>query len=192
MLSKAYFIADLIVGFGLPIYVHLRYRGPEEEDRIVRRLFWLGVLIGLTWEVPIFLSAAFSSRPVIVFLNEPPLHPLVFMVSHTLWDGGLFLVGLLLLRSAFGGGFARRFRMVELLLFLLWGQVSALAVETSSVSAGGWVFVIPYSWNVVLFELSGHPITVLPQLIWVAAPVVYYAIATRLAPASEKTPEAVP
>jgi hypothetical protein len=190
VLSKAYFIADLIVGFGLPVFIHLRYRGSEDEDRTVRRLFWLGVLIGLIWEVPIFLSAVFASHPVIVFLNEPPLHPLVFMVSHTLWDGGIFLFGVLLLKLMFGGGYGRQFRTSELLVFLSWGQISALAVETSSVSAGGWAFVIPYRWNVILFELRGHPITILPQLIWFAAPVVYYLIAVRLTSARQKTPEA--
>jgi len=177
--DTALYIADLVVGFSLPLVVHLRHRGAG-QDRIVRQLFWLGVAIGLTWEVPIFLSAILAASPVVVFLHPPPLHPLWFMVSHSFWDGGLFLAGVLILRAAFGAAALQRFRWAELGVFVLWGQASELLVEITSVSGGLWAYVGTCSWNPALFEWRGHPITLLPQLIWLAAPVAYYLLAVRL------------
>ena len=159
------YVGDLLIGFLLPIYIHVRHRGAG-TNAVVRRLFWLGVLIGTTWEVPIFFSAIFSTQPLVRFITEPPLHPFVFLVSHSLWDGGLFLAGLVFVRALLGPGILLGFRRVELALFVLWGQLSELMVEVTSVTAGGWVYVASHPWNVVLFELGGHPITLLPQLIW--------------------------
>jgi hypothetical protein len=177
--SAVLYVADLMVGFSLPLVVHLRQRGAGQA-RIVRRLFWLGVAIGLAWEVPIFLSAILAASPVVVFLESPPLHPLWFMLSHSFWDGGLFLAGVLLLRAAFGATALQRFRWAELGVFVLWGQASELLVEITSVTGGLWAYVGTHPWNPVLFEWRGHPITLLPQLIWLAAPVVYYPLAVLL------------
>jgi hypothetical protein len=180
MPSILYYTLDLLVGFSLPVVVFAR-RKRSSRDHRVYKLFWLGAAVGLTWEVPIFLSATLSSTPVITFVEEPPLHPYVFLISHTLWDGGLFLAGVLLLRLVFGKDSLQRFHWSELSLLVIWGQVSALAVEISSVTSGGWVYVAEHPWNTMLFEVSGHPITALPQAIWLLAPVVYYWLALRFA-----------
>lgn len=167
------------MGFSLPAYVHLRHRSGPEAATVIR-LFWLGVVIGLAWEAPLFVSAIFAENPVVGFLREPPVHPVVFMVAHAFWDGGLFLLGLALV----GAGCARpvlvRFRWAELAVLVVWGQASALAVEVVSVLNRGWFYHAGHAWNPVLFHVEGHPITLLPQLIWLAAPVVYYLSALRL------------
>lgn len=167
------------MGFSLPVYVHLRHRSGPEAATVVR-LFWLGVVIGLAWEVPLFVSAISAENPVVGFLREPPVHPVVFMVAHAFWDGGLFLLGLALV----GAGCARpvlvRFRWAELAVLVVWGQASALAVEVVSVLNRGWFYHAGHAWNPVLFHVEGHPITLLPQLIWLAAPVAYYLSALRL------------
>lgn len=179
MPSNVYYALDLIVGFGVPLIVFSR-RNRSEWDCRLNKLFWLGAAVGLTWEVPIFLSAILSSTPVITFIEEPPLHPYVFLVSHTLWDGTLFVIGVLLMRLISGSEVLQRFRWSELLVLLVWGQLSAFAVEISSVTSGGWVYVAGHPWNRVLFEINGHPITALPQAIWLLAPVVYYWLALEI------------
>jgi hypothetical protein len=72
------------------------------------------------------------------------------------------------------------FRWRELAVLVLWGQSSELAVEVVSVLNRGWVYSEAHSWNPVLFTVAGHPITIIPQLIWLAAPVAYYLGALRL------------
>jgi hypothetical protein len=167
------------VGFSLPVYIHLRHRSGPEATTVVR-LFWLGVAVGLAWEVPLFVSAISEGSPVVGFLREPPFHPLVFMVAHALWDGGLFLLGLALAGAVCARPVLAQFRWAELAVLVAWGQASALAVEVVSVLNRGWYYLPDHAWNPVLFRLDGHPITLLPQLIWLAAPVVYYAAALRL------------
>ena len=100
------------------------------------RLFWLGVAIGLTWEVPIFLNSLLAVSPIVGFIREPPLHPLVFMLAHSFWDGGLFLVGLALVRALCPHPVLASFRWRELGVLILWGQASELAVEVGSGSEG--------------------------------------------------------
>lgn len=102
------------------------------------------------------------------------------MLAHAFWDGGLFLAGLALVGTFCAQPVLAAFRWQELGVLLLWGQVSALAVEIVSVSNAGWVYSSQHAWNPVLFHVSGHPITVVPQLIWLAAPIAYYAGALRL------------
>lgn len=179
ILEAHFYTVDLLIGFALPLYVHLRHHSLP-DGAVVVRLFWLGVAIGLTWEIPIFLSAILATNPVVGFLREPPLHPLVFMVGHAFWDGGLFLAGLALIRAACPHPVLVAFRWRELAVLVLWGQFSALAVEVVSVRNGGWVYNELHAWNPVLFRVSLHPITLIPQLVWLAAPVAYYLGALRL------------
>lgn len=179
MLERHFFTIDLLVGFALPVVVHLRHRSGPDAARVVG-LFWLGVVVGLAWEIPLFLSAVLADDPVVGFLREPPLHPFVFLLAHAFWDGGLFLVGLALVRSLRPEPVLAGFRWPELAILLLWGQASALAVEVGSVRNQGWFYPGGHAWNPVLFHVDGHPITLLPQLIWLAAPVAYYAAALRL------------
>lgn len=175
-----FFALDLIVGFALPAFVHLSNRSRPSGTAVIR-LFWLGVAIGLTWEIPIFLSALLANEPILGFLREPPFHPIIFMVAHAFWDGGLFLAGIALIRALCAHPILETFRWQELAVLVLWGQVSELAVEIVSVLNQGWVYSGEHAWNPVLFYVAGHPITIIPQLIWLAAPVAYYFCALRLA-----------
>ena len=127
-LADYFFAFDLLVGFSLPVYFHLRHRSGR-DDAAVLSLFWLGVGIGLVWEVPIFLSAILAEDPIVTFIREPPLHPLIFMVAHAFWDGGLFLAGLALVRSLCTEPVLARFRWQELAVLIGWGQGSELLVE---------------------------------------------------------------
>lgn len=170
---------DLAIAAGVTAFVVLGCRSTPRL-RFVRRLFWLGVAIGLTWEVPIFLSAIFAQAPVITFIREPPVHPWVLVVAHSLWDGGLFLAGVALIRVVLRGPLLRSFRWGELGVLLLWGQASELAVEIGGFTSDAWVYAGDKAWNPALFHVAGHPVTLVPQLIWLAAPVIYYLLALRL------------
>jgi hypothetical protein len=102
------------------------------------------------------------------------------MVAHAFWDGGLFLAGLAFVQALCAQPVLARFRWQELAVLLLWGQASELAVEVVSVLNQGWVYSGVHWWNPVLFYVAGHPITIVPQLIWLAAPVAYYLCALRV------------
>ena len=94
--------------------------------------------------------------------------------------GGLFLAGLALIQGLCVRPVLASFRWQELAVLVIWGQCSELAVEIVSVLNDGWVYSAAHSWNPVLFYVAGHPITIIPQLIWLAAPIAYYLCALRL------------
>ena len=175
---KSFYWTDLAVAAGL-LLLALRPPGRLLDGQWTR-LFWLGVGIGLLWEVPIFLSALYGHEPVLLFWRRPPLSPLLFMLAHALWDGGLFLAGVGLLRFLSPTPLRRGWRWPEVGMMLLWGQVSALAVEIGGVRCGGWVYAADRAWNPVLLDCAGRPLTLLPQAIWLLAPLLYYGLALRL------------
>lgn len=102
------------------------------------------------------------------------------MFAHAFWDGGIFLAGLALVQATCAHPVLVAFRWQELAVLVLWGQLSELGVEVVSVLNQGWVYSEVHAWNPVLFYVSGQPITSVPQLIWLAAPVAYYLCALRL------------
>ena len=95
-------------------------------------------------------------------------HYAVFMVSHTLWDGLLFVIGVWWIHRVCRKPHFRRFRGAELAVLLIWGQVSELLVELSSTYVDGWVFV-GYGWNPVIFRFNGHDIRWFMQIVWAVA-----------------------
>ncbi len=172
-----YYALDLLIGYGAPWVVFGLYRAGR-VDRFAWRLFWLGCVLGLTWEIPMFvLSGEDTGVPLLVWIRPLPVRYGILMVSHTLWDGGLFLVGVWWVRRLCRAPCFAVFRWQELAVLLVYGQVSELLVELSSTLNDGWVFVTGYWWNPTLFQFNGHPITAMPQLVWLAAPVVFYLIA---------------
>jgi len=171
---------DLAIGVVAPVAVYALYRSGR-ADRFIVRLFWLGFVIGLAWEVPMQLANEVFDSPVHTYTQAPPVHFIFIIMSHSSWDGMLFLMGVGLMRLACGGPVLAKFRPCELLVFMAWGQVSALWVELTSIFGGAWAY-IPKPWNPRLFTFNGQPITLLPQLIWLVAPAVFYLMALRARP----------
>lgn len=179
MFKAAFWWLDLAIAIGVTTYVLVGCRSGE-RGRFITRLFWLGVAIGLAWEVPIFISARFAQNPVIELFSQPPVPTLTLILFHSLWDGGLFLAGVALIWLVVGRPVLQGFSWVELGVLILWGQLSELAVEIGGVTNDAWGYVGGFWWNPVLFHVDGHPITLMPQLIWLAAPIVYYIVALQV------------
>ena len=176
-----YYWADLAVGFGGPVLVWALVRLGFSR-RVALWQFALGVVIGLSWEVPIFVgSFATTHYATIAFTRPPPVHWAVLMISHTLWDGSLFVLGCWLVRRCFGPGSLSVFHPGQLLLFVFYGQAQALAVELSSTGNNAWFFVDLW-WNPAMFEFNGHQITVLPHLFWIWGSLSFYFLWLRLRP----------
>ncbi|MFC1848977.1 hypothetical protein ACFL27_02100 [candidate division CSSED10-310 bacterium] len=177
--KEAYYYLDLLIGFCAPFLIYFLYKTGRIE-KFVWHCFWLGVLVGLTWEIPIFvLSGESTSIPIVTWIRPLITHYLVFMIAHSLWDGLLFVIGIWLVYRICRQPFFQKFRWSEVLVFLIWGQVSELLVELSSTLNDGWVF-LEYWWNPVIFHCNGHNITWLMQIIWGAASIGYYLLLIKL------------
>jgi hypothetical protein len=179
-MKAAYYWLDLLIGFGCPLVLHaLRRR--EKIDARDLRLFWLGAFLGLFWETPVFAISVFSPTPIIVWTRPLPLPWEVFHAAHTLWDGAIFLAGVRLIDRVCPRPTFARFRWCELAILLAWGQATSLAVEWSSMANDGWKYVTGYWWNPTLFQLGPHVFTLWPQVPWLLAPLVFYAVAVYAA-----------
>jgi hypothetical protein len=131
-----------------------------------------------------FLSGPFfTADPAYLQAVPYPLHPYLQPVAHSLWDGGLFLIGVAWLRRWRGVAAFSRFHFGELALFVLYGNLQEILVELIATSSGLWTFTAsPH--NPVLFPFGMGVITLGPQLVWTAATLLYYPACVRLHRAS--------
>lgn len=176
-----FFWIDLAVACGVTAFAVVFCRGTDHR-RWIGRCFWLGAALGLILEVPVFLSAMLSDAPLISFIHEPPVPTWIILSAHTLWDGGLFLVGLALIWLLAPKPVLTRFSWREVAIFVAWGQLSAVAVEIGGVTNDAWVYAGNKAWNPVLFRVADRPIVLLPILFWLVAPIVYYLLVIRFLP----------
>jgi hypothetical protein len=179
--KEAYYYLDLLIGFSSPFLFYFLYKTGRIE-KFVWHFFWIGVIVGLTWEIPIFvLSGESTPLPLVTWTRPLIAHYLVFMISHSLWDGLIFVIGVWLVYRICSKPFFQNFRWSEMLVLLIWGQASELLVELSSTLNDGWAF-IEYWWNPAIFQFNGHNITWLMQVIWAAASIGYYVLLIKLKP----------
>jgi hypothetical protein len=172
-----FYAIDFAVAGSTLVVVGLLYR-TGRIDKFIWVLFWVGVGLGLTWEAPMQILNAIG-HPVHSYTRPAPVSPAVIVVMHSLWDGGLFLLGVGLARLVCGGPVLARFRPGELVVLVVWGQASELWVEMTSTLGEAWAY-IPRPWNPALFSFNDQDITLMPQLIWLIAPIVFYLIALKI------------
>lgn len=172
-LAHGYYVADLLVALAVVVLM-LRARRTRPE---LARMLLLGTLIGLVWELPVFGLSAWTNTPIIEWATPLPLPTVVFLLAHSVWDGALLTMGWLLARALTGEPAGA----LGLTVQVLWGQLTALAVELSAILAGTWSYVDDLWFNPVMFWFRGHPVTAAMQLTWLLAPLCFAALVRRLA-----------
>ena len=153
------------------------FRGQRKQqgrDPNIISVFLLGSLLGAFWEFPFNAWAAYDSHSIVVYLNEPPLAWWLCAGFHSLWDGGIFLAGWFLVRVFRQEAF-QRFSWWDLGILLAWGQIQEFGVEMLSLSMGAWEWRSTW-WSPVIVEVGGMELTLLPQMIWLLAPIVFYFV----------------
>ncbi len=172
---------DFTIGTVTPISVYALYK-TGKIDKFIWVLFWVGFGLGLTWEIPMSTLNEFGDALAVHrFVRPSPAPFWVIIIMHSFWDGGLFLLGVLCVKIVGKGPLFEKFSPRDLIALVIWGQASELWVEMTSTLGEAWVY-IPRPWNPSLFQNNGHDITLMPQLIWLAAPIAFYFIALKLRP----------
>jgi len=167
-------ILDLVIGFGAPVAGYILYRA-----RILPRrewsLFWLGVVIGLGFEIPFNLAGDGFLRVLV----EWPLPRITVNICHSFWDGFLFLGGVFLCRVILrGDGFLSRFSWPALAIQTAWGGAQALGIELLN-NGVLWRYAVG-PWNPAFLTIGGEQYTILVQLIWLVIPTLFYLGSLRL------------
>ena len=144
-------------------------------------LYWIGFGIGLLWEIPIGLSREWGV-PIAEFVKPRPVLPFpLHSIMHSLWDGGIFILGIYLVYWLKTSPYFEKFDKIDLAIFIIWGQVQSVIFEIASLIIGLWNY-IPNWWNPSLFDFDGHYFTLLPQLIWLFASIIFYYITLKFNP----------
>ncbi len=171
-----------IIGILICITAYFLFK-TKKIDKFIWYLFWIGFFLGLCWELPLSIANEISSLPPARFIIPtpfpPPISTILIIITHSFWDGGLFLLGVWFIQLLCKKPIFERFKVSEFAILIIYGQVSELIVELTSTLSNAWEYIV-YWWNPLLFTFNGHNITLLPQLIWLAAPLVFYFIAIRL------------
>lgn len=171
-----------IAGILICLIVYILYK-TNKIDKYIWHLFWIGFLLGLCWELPLSIANQVSNFPPARFItptpSPSPVSTIIIIITHSLWDGGLFLLGVWFVNLLCKKSILEKFKACELIILIIYGQVSELIVELTSSFSNAWEY-IEYWWNPTLFMFNGHNITLMPQLIWLAAPIAFYFIALKL------------
>jgi len=180
-MASAFFLADVTVAMITLVYMSSLQ---AQKARLTQLLFWVGYGIGLSWEIAFYLNGPlFSSKPAYRLLEDFPLPLLTLPFLHAAWDGLLLVTGRRLVHLLCPKPHLAKFNYLQLGVLVLWGNLQEITVELLATSLGVWTFV-PQPWNPQLFGFCGVAITLMPQLIWTIAPVLFYFIALRLHGAS--------
>ena len=176
-----FYFLDLLVGFTAPILAYILYR-TEKIDKFSWYVFWIGAVVGLTWEIPMFVGSYETNFFIPLETIRPyPFHYIVFLISHTLWDGILFLIGYRLVLLLSESPRFKEFNLKELIILIIYGQIQEIIVEVGSISNSAWTFIV-YWWNPALFYVNEYPITLYPQLAWLFGSILFYFILLKLRP----------
>ncbi len=180
-INLVFMVGDYAVAALLIAYFSWSYK----KGRIPKSYFfafWVGCLIGATWEFTFF------------FLGDSFAHAMVEWpwglsgwpkkLSHSVWDGGIFMVGVWLCLKILGP--ESRFvtwNWREFSIMWAWGIGSEFLVEY--LFNGRVWFYEPLPWNpVIIPPLPGSATTIgytlIPQAVWVIAPIAFYLLFLKL------------
>ena len=138
--------------------------------------FWFGTFIGSTWEFTfLFLGPEFLHGAV-----EWPwgLDGWPRKVSHSIWDGAIFMFGVYLCHQWLDDELFEKFNSKELAIMWSWGLFQELLVEYLF-NGRVWIYE-PLPWNPVIIPTipGSAPMspgyTLIPQMVWVIAPFIFY------------------
>jgi hypothetical protein len=169
----------LIVGSSSPIIFFLLYQLGYVSKKIIT-LFIIGICVGLSWEIP-FALAGDSFHLILV--DWPIDLPLVRNINYAFLDGLIFLIGIFFCNKILkSDNYLYMFNSKALAIMIIWGSVSEFLIDLNC-NGKLWLFLDNW-YNPVFISINGNNLTLLPQLIWLVAPIVYYFAVLKVFKAS--------
>ena len=163
--------AAFIIGNSAPFFFIIFYKAQKISSELFT-LYFIGVLVGLTWEIP-FALAGKSFH--LILIDWPIDLPLVRNITYSFIDGLIFIVGILLAKVFLKNkNFLYEFDAKALSIMIIWGSVSEFLVDLNG-NGKLWLFIDNW-YNPVFITINGNGLTIIPQLIWFIAPIVYLSL----------------
>jgi hypothetical protein len=162
----------MCIGLGIPtLFVLLYVLGKAGRREMI--FLVIGIGIGLSFEFYIW-----SRGPGFFYvILKWPLPWYTYYISHSLWDGGLFMGGYYLSAALLKKApvhICRIFDWRELAIMTAWGAVTAFFVELIG-NGQIWQYV-PHTGNPVWIGIGGQGYTLFIQAIWLVVPAVFYFV----------------
>ncbi|MCP4763435.1 MAG: hypothetical protein GY870_16805 [archaeon] len=185
LFTDNFYLIDYTIATSILILVIVLYV-TKKINVFTWKLYWLGCLLGLCWELPMVLNTRFGVYPTCIYHTPLPFSEyflvgeIIIIILHSFWDGGLFLVGVFLVNLLCKKPTFEKFKGKELGIQLIWGQASELTVELLSTFSNAWEYTDIGGWNIELFKFNGHSIRIWAQIIWFIAPIVFYYLAIKI------------
>jgi hypothetical protein len=94
-------------------------------------------------------------------------------IAYSFIDGLIFIIGVYLSKLILkNSDFLYKFNSNALVIMILWGSFSEFLVDLNG-NGKLWLFIDNW-YNPVFVTINGNGLTIIPQLIWFIAPIVYY------------------
>ena len=143
--------AAFIIGNSLPFFFIIFYKAQKISSELFT-LYFLGVLVGLTWEIP-FALAGKSFH--LILIDWPIDLPLVRNITYSFIDGLIFIVGILLAKVFLKNkNFLYEFDAKALSIMIIWGSVSEFLVDLNG-NGKLWLFIDNW-YNPVFITINGN------------------------------------
>ena len=176
-----FLIGDFTVAIAL-VFLFIIYRQKFLISDQYSTLFIIGCIIGASWEFTfLYLGDEFVHS---VKVWPYGLDGWPRKLSHSIWDGGIFMAGIYLCKKYLQGPLFQSFNKNEFLIMLAWGIFQELLVEYLF-NGRVWIYE-PLPWNpVIIPALPGSATlcpgyTLIPQAIWVIAPIIFYLVCLKV------------
>jgi hypothetical protein len=164
-----------IVGSSSPIIFFLLYQLGYISKKIIA-LFIIGVCVGFSWEIPF----AFAGESFHLILVDWPIDlPLARNMNYAFLDSLIFLIGIFLCNKILkNDDYLYTFNTKALLIMIVWGSISEFLID---LNCNGKLWLFLENWyNPVFVSINGNNMTLIPQLIWLVAPIIYYLTVLKL------------
>lgn len=164
----------------IPVAIYALYR----KGILFQRLDWAVYLLAVAvafflWEMPVTSYLFLAGEEADEFAEMSVAAGLAFAafisLSASLWDGGIIVAGLLLVRQFVDGPHFQHFRVSEAAIIILWGVAFAFLVETLAVVFGLWEYPV-YWWNPALFSIQGRNVVFCATLGWAPIALIFYQL----------------
>lgn len=125
-MQRIVFGVSVAAGLAIPVVVYLASR-LEHLTRSQTLLFVVGSMLGSIWEVGLILVVPrLLEAPLYTLSVETSVSTVVHLLSHSFWDRGLFLIGVLLIQGFVERPYFQLFRGRELGVLVAWAKPSQL------------------------------------------------------------------
>lgn len=169
-----------LTSVAIPAGIYWLYRKGIWFKRLDWAVYLMAVVVAFfLWEMPVTGYLFLTGEEGATSGDQSVAAALAFAAfiafTASLWDGGIVVVGLLLVRRLTAAPHFEQFRWAEVGILALWAVIFAFGVETFAVVFDLWVYDV-YWWNPALYQIQGRPVVFCATIGWGPIALIFYLL----------------